>query len=158
MLLSFMTLYQPSVLEKWYILKTEDILHERIHWSPRLSRTNYPQTCLQYRHEGRAQRGACAGELVADEVTIEPNLDFRVSGILRAEVEQEEEQSRKHFARLVHAISITQTKMHQLLVKRGIKTIDSHSWKLRMPRIARNTSPKSMSLLLEVLGRVNRLL
>ena len=53
-----------------------------------------------------------AGELVADEVTIEPNLDFTVSGILRAEVEQEEEKSRKQFARLVQAISITPTKMH----------------------------------------------
>ena len=47
-----------------------------------------------------------------DEVTIEPNLAFRDSGKLRTEVEQEEEKSRKQFARLVHAASITQTEMH----------------------------------------------
>ena len=90
-------------------IKTEEIQHQKIHWSPRLSRTNYPQTCLQDRHDGHAQPKLVQGN---DELTIEPNLDFRVSGMLRAEVEQEEEKSRKQFARLVHAVSITQTKMH----------------------------------------------
>ena len=50
-------------------IKTDEILHQKIHWSPRLSRTNYPQTCLQDRHERHAQRGACAEERRGDNRT-----------------------------------------------------------------------------------------
>ena len=42
---------------------------------------------------------------VADEMTIEPKIDFRIQGTSRAEVEHEEEKSRKEFiGRHVHEI------------------------------------------------------
>ena len=44
-------------------------------------------------------------KLVADEMAIEPKIDFRIQGILRAEAEQEEEMCRKQLiGRLVHDI------------------------------------------------------
>ena len=57
------------------------------------------------KNEGRLQHEDSTGEPVADEMTIEPKTDFRIQGISRAEVEQDEGKSRKpDIGRLVSAI------------------------------------------------------
>ena len=79
-----------------------------------IKRFIYPRVChqrlsskvpFQVEHEGHAPRGVSAGEPLADEVAIEPKMEFRIQGILHAEVEQEEEKSQKRcIGRRVSAI------------------------------------------------------
>ena len=144
--------------------KTEEILHQKIHCSPRLSRTNYPQTCLQDRHEGHAQRGARAGERRVDNRTLFWISEFQVYYVPKLNKRKKrvgnslQDSCMRPASPKQICINCWFTKQTSVYsVQRRIKTNDSHSWKLGMPRIMRNTTPKSM-LLLEVLGRVNRLL
>ena len=73
-----------------------------IHLSPRLPPKDIFQGAWQVQHEGHAQRGTGAGQFVADEVTVEPEIDLRFQGILRAEVEQEEQQILPHRISRLH--------------------------------------------------------
>ena len=50
------------------------------------------------------------GEPVADEMKIEPKIDFRIQGLSCAEVEQDEEKSRKQFIERLGSATTKQKK------------------------------------------------
>ena len=64
---------------------TEEILYQNIHLSPRLPPKVILRTAWQVQHEGHAQREDSTGELLADETTIEPKINYRIHGIAQAE-------------------------------------------------------------------------
>ena len=77
------------------------ILDQKFHLSARLPRKilKIVWQIEQVQHEGST------GELVADEMTIAPEIDFRIQGIPHEEVEQDAEKRRKRCCRrLVSAI------------------------------------------------------
>ena len=82
MLLTLTTLYQPTVLKNVVHTKTDAILHPKIHLSPRLPRRVILKSAWQVQNEGPVQHEG--------EMMIEPKIDFRIQGVSRAEVEQEE--------------------------------------------------------------------
>ena len=85
--------------------KTEEHVHQKSHLSPRLPPNVILRNAWQVQLEDHHQRGTDAGQLAADEVTLEPQIVFRIQGIFRAEVGQEEENSRKQLmVKLVHAV------------------------------------------------------
>ena len=84
-------------LEKVVDVKTEEIQYQKIHLSPRLPRRIVVKSAWQVQKEGQVQHEGSTGEPA--------EIDFRIQGISRAEVEQDEEKSRKHYlGRLVSAI------------------------------------------------------
>ena len=91
MLLSFMTLYQPTVLKKWCEPKTEEILYQKASLSPRPPPKIILKDAWQVQHENYHQRGTNTGRPVADEGKMEPNIDFRIQGIPHPAVEPEED-------------------------------------------------------------------
>ena len=80
-LLSLTTLYQPTVLKRVVHTKTEEILHQQI----------------QVQNEGQIEHGGSTGELVADEMTIEPGMDFRIQEISLQKFNKKEGKSRKQY-------------------------------------------------------------
>ena len=86
-------------LEKVVHTQTEEILHQKIHLSPRLPPKIILESAWQLQYEGHAQRG---DRTVANEMTIGPKIDFWIQGISHAEVEQDDEKIRKQdIARLL---------------------------------------------------------
>ena len=71
-------------LQKVAPTKTEEILCRKIHLSPSLPPKVILKSSWQDRHEDHDQRGTSAGEPVASE----PEIDFRIQGFSRAEVER----------------------------------------------------------------------
>ena len=152
---------QADCVERVVHTKTEEVLHHKINVSPRLPPKGFLESAWQVQHLGHAQRGDSTVELIADEVTMEPKMDFRISGKLRAEVQREEEKSRKQLiGRLVHAIMhhpkqrcincwfAKKTAVYD--VQRGIKTNESHHGKRGgMLRSVRNLFHNSCSFCLK---------
>ena len=58
----------------------------------------------QFKVKDKFSARVIQGERVADEMTIEPEIGFRISRKSRAEVEQEEESRKQYIGRLVSAI------------------------------------------------------
>ena len=58
----------------------------------------------QFKTKAKFSARVVQGERVADEMTIEPKIGFRIPRISRAEVEQEEESRKQCIGRLVSAI------------------------------------------------------
>ena len=92
-------------MNKWYIPKTEEILSQKIHLSPRLPRKVIFKSLWHVQHAGQVQHEGSTGKPVADEMTTEPKIYFRIQCIPHVEIEQDEEKSWKQFiGRLVSAI------------------------------------------------------
>ena len=84
-------------LEKVVHTKLKKFCIKKIHLSPSLP----PKVILtrvlgMFNTKATLNVGIVQGKLVADEMTIEPKIDFRRQGISRAEVEQEKESEAIH--------------------------------------------------------------
>ena len=70
-------------------------MDHKIRSSPRLPPKVILKSVWQVQHEGQVQQES-TGRPVAVQVTITPKVGLRFQGISRAEIEQDEEKSRKH--------------------------------------------------------------
>ena len=84
--------------------KTEEILYQKTHSSPRLPPKVILKNAWQVQHEDHHQRGTSAGQLAADKVKMERKIDFRIQGVSHAAVEQEEDSRTRLIRRLVHQV------------------------------------------------------
>ena len=91
---SLTTLYQPTVLKKWYIPKLKKFCIKRFTCN-NVCHGNVLKSAWQVQNEG--QHEGSAVEPVADKMTIALKIDFRIQGFSRAEVEQYEERCRKQY-------------------------------------------------------------
>ena len=90
------TVPADCVEKTWYIPKLKKFCIQKIHLSPRLPRRIIFKSAWQVQNEEVLHEGSTA-ELVADEMTTERKIDIRIHGKSRAQVEQEEEKSRKQY-------------------------------------------------------------
>ena len=58
--------------------EAEEILFQKTHLSPRLSPKVILKSAWQGGDEGHDQSGNCVEQPAADEVTMEPKIDFRI--------------------------------------------------------------------------------
>ena len=91
-------------LQKVVHTKSEEVRYRKIHLSSRPPPKSYPPECLaSSTRRARSTWRQYRRKLVADEMTIEPKIDFRILGFLRAEAEQGEGKGRKELiGSLVH--------------------------------------------------------
>ena len=93
---------QADCHEKVFIPKPKRFCIKRFSCRHVCHEKNIFKSPRQVQNEGQVQHEGSTGEPVADEMTMEPKINFRIQGKSRAEVEQDDEKSRKqHIARLV---------------------------------------------------------
>ena len=108
---SFMTPYQPTVLEKVVNTKTEEILYQKTLSSLRVPPKVILRNAWQVQHEDHHQRGTSTGQPFADEEKVEPKIDSRIQGMSHA-AEQEEGSRRRLIKKLVHQVKNHSDKLH----------------------------------------------
>ena len=96
-------------LEKVVRSNTEEIRCQKIHFSLPLPRNNLSSRAPGI-SKAKFNTRAVPGEPVADEMKIEPKIDFRIQGLSCAEVEQDEEKSRKQFIERLGSATTKQKK------------------------------------------------
>ena len=105
MLLSFMTLYQPTVLKKWFITKLKRLCIRKVSsLSPRPRPEIILKDAWQVQREDYHQRGTSTERPVSDEGKMEPKIDFRIQGIPNTAVEQDEDDRIPLIRRAVHQV------------------------------------------------------
>ena len=80
-------------LESVVRTKSEEIQYQTTHFSPRLPPKVILKSAWQARLQDHDQRGTSAGQLAAHEETMKPEIESSSQGLLRVEVEQEEEKT-----------------------------------------------------------------
>ena len=83
--------------------RTEEILYQKTHSSPRLPPKVNLKGARQVQHEDH-HRGTNSRQPVADEGKMELKIDFRIQGASHAAVEEEEDNRTRLIKSLVHQV------------------------------------------------------